>query len=55
MGTTGSSVGGGCVATRRGNKAVLIHVVGKAVPNIRPAAVRYGEPKDEPERATVRR
>ena len=54
MGTTGSSDGGGWVATRRGRKTVLIHMVGNAFPNIRPASVRRSEPKDDPERATVR-
>ena len=55
MGTTGSSAGGAWVATRRGHKTVLFHVVGKAVPNIRPASVRRSESEDEPERAKVRR
>jgi len=55
MTTPGSSAGGGWVATRRGHENILIHVVEKAVPNIRPTAVRHGEPKDEPEQATVRR
>jgi len=54
MGTTGSLAGGGWVATPWGHKTVLIHMVGKAVPNIRPASVRRSGPKNEPERATVR-
>jgi len=55
MGTTGSSAGGGWVATRRGHRTVLIHMVGKADPNIRPASVRCSAAYDEQERATVRR
>ena len=55
MGKTGSSAGGEWGAAWRGHKTVLIHVVGKAAPDTRLAAVVLGETKDEPERATVRR
>jgi len=55
MGKTGSSAGGGWVAAWRGHKTVLIHVVGKAAPDTRLAAVVRGQTNDEPERATARR